>query len=643
MKISEVVTLDFETLPIQKRPDYPPKPVSMSIQMPHWPAPRFFAWGHLTGGNNCTQRQAQRILHAARATQLPVLCHHAKFDTDVAETHMDVEPWPWELVHDTQFLLFLVDPYARNLGLKESAHKRLKMPPDERDVVRDWILEHKVQLEADFPEIVAVHGGIKPSTASAFIAYAPGNVVEPYANGDDLRTLKLFRSCYKEVVQRKMLVAYDRERKLLPILLRNEREGIRCDLPRLRETNRKMEDSLIVTDTWLRKKLRTPDLNCDSGDDVVEALIRTKLGDNFIKTPTGKDSRSVESIEQAVTDKSLKSVLQYRTRLTNQHRNFVKGWLGQAEKTGGQLHTSWNQVKNGDDDLSGARTGRLSTDKPLNLLATTKKLGKKSKGATHPKFLGDVLVLPWLRSFLLPDDEDSTWIRRDQAQQEFRIAAHYEEGSLYRAYRSDYETDVHKLVQSELLRIMNVDLDRDNTKTINFAILFKLGLAMLAVKTDRSIDEAKSLRTAHAAALPDIAQLDKDLQACWKAGEPIRTFGGREYYVEESRAIKGQMRDFAYRALNLITQGGGADITKEILIRYDETQGRRARMLGPVHDEFNISAKKGQEHEETALLREVIGSIELDVPLLSDCEMGSNWGEVTKYVETPPDLSRWAQ
>lgn len=642
MKIPEVVTLDFETLPIQKRPDYPPKPVSMSIQMPHWPKPRFFAWGHLTGRNTCTESDAKRIIHAVRDSGLPILCHNSRFDTDLAETHFGVAPWSWNEVHDTQFLMFLVDPHARSLGLKETAAERLKMPPDERDAVKEWIVEHKEQLERDFPEIVTVYapatdkgpGGIKPSNASAFIAYAPPEIVEAYCDGDVARTLALFKSTYKEVAQRKMLTPYDRERRLSPILLKNEREGISVDLPGIQAMDVKMEDALAVVNAWLRRKLRAPDLNCDSGDEIVDALIRTGLGDNFIKTPTGKDSRSVESVEQAVTDKKLKAALQYRTRLTNQHRNFVKGWRRQAEKTGGTIHTVWNQVRNGDKDMGGARTGRLSTNAP-NVLAITKALGRKAKDAVHPAFL-DVLELPFLRSFLLPD-EGCVWMMRDISQQEYRLCAHATEGALYEAYRSNRKTDVHEFVDLKIQEILSLDLGRDTVKTLNFGMLFGMGVQGLMLKTGRSYDECKRLREAHAIALPDIKAFDDDLKAMGKRGEYIQTWGGRQYYSQEPSYVKskrtGQMelRTHEFKLLNVYTQGGGADMTKEILIRYDGAAGRTARLLAPIHDELDTSCPRGQEREQSELLREVIASIELDVPVLSECKIGPNWGALTKY------------
>src|ERR1700752_2658661 len=113
MKISPII-LDFETLPIRTRPNYPPEPVSFSLRMPEWKKPLFFAWSHKTGGNNCSREDAALVLKQAYqsvSTERPLLCQNAKFDMDVAEEHFGLILPPWHDFHDTMFLLFLEDPH----------------------------------------------------------------------------------------------------------------------------------------------------------------------------------------------------------------------------------------------------------------------------------------------------------------------------------------------------------------------------------------------------------------------------------------------------------------------------------------------------------------------------------------------------
>lgn len=639
MKIPEVVTLDFETLPIQKRPDYPPKPVSMSIQMPHWPRPKFFAWAHLTGRNTCTWNDAKRILQATYDSGLPYLCHNSKFDLDILQTHFGVGEIPWQRIHDTQFLLFKVDPSARSLALKEAAYERLGIAPEERDSVRDWILEHKVQLESDFPEIVTKYGGVKPSTASAFIAFAPAEIVEAYCNGDVSRTLALFKSTYKEIVKRKMLPSYARELKLMPTLLANEREGVRVDLPRLCKDVDALHDGLTTTDAWLKKKLRAKNINLDSADELADALESAGLAQDFLSTPTGKRSTSIESLAQAITDKKTLHTLNYRSRIVNQTRNFLDGWLHQAEQTGGTIHTSWHQTRNSDGGgVSGTRTGRLSTDSP-NLLAVTKKLGKRARDHVHPTWM-KVPELPHLRSYLLPD-EGCLWVRRDFSSQELRALSHFEGGALQQAYLENPYLDIHEFVRGEIKRIVGLDLERDDAKTVSFSLLYGQGLGALATKLGRSVDDARAVKKAYLVVLPGLQEIIDDLKLRDRQRLPIRTWGGSEIYSEEPRVIKGQMRDFAYKYLNTLIQTSAAECSKEALNRYMDMKPR-SRFLALVHDETDVSTPKEHLAEEIEMLRSAMLSVEFDVPMLSEVEVGPSWGEVKKYDEPAPDLSRWA-
>src|SRR5690606_23750968 len=103
----------------------------------------------------------------------------------------------WHLIHDTHFLLFLADPHAKSFSLKPAAEKYLGMPPEEQEAVRDWVVDHGIVKKND-------------TKWGAFISKAPGKLVGRYADGDVIRTRKLFDLLYHEVVvERGMGEAYD--------------------------------------------------------------------------------------------------------------------------------------------------------------------------------------------------------------------------------------------------------------------------------------------------------------------------------------------------------------------------------------------------------------------------------------------------
>jgi DNA polymerase I-like protein with 3'-5' exonuclease and polymerase domains len=639
------IVLDFETLGILPRPHYPPEPVSLSVKLPEWRGPKFFAWGHRTGGNNCTKADAARVLRdvwARLSEATPLLMHNAKFDLDVAEAHFKLPLPDWRCVHDTMFLLFLDDPHQRSLGLKPSAERLLGLPPEERDAVKDWILVNKKRLEAEFPEILRDHGTIKPSNTGAFIAYAPGTIVGPYANGDVTRTLKLFDALHKDVVvTRGMRAAYDRERQLLPILLRNEREGVAVDRTALERDLAVYEAAQAKTDAWLRKALKAPGLDLDKDADMAAALKAVDAVTEWHQTPTGRDSVSKRHLKLShFRDAKVAAAYGYRQKCATVLETFIRPWL--SFSAGGRMHTTWNQVRQskGASTTGGTRTGRPSTDSP-NFLNMPKAVEDNAdKGFIMPTHIRDLPLLPRVRGYILPDDKKSVVGRRDFNQQEVRVLAHFEDGALLRAYLENPRLDVHEFTRQSILELLGLDVGRSVTKTLLFGYIYGQGLGSLAEKLDRSVDEVRGIRAAQMTVLPGLKDLSSALKDLAKRDEPMRTWGGRQYYVEPPQLINGRMQSFEYKLINYLCQGSAADVTKESIIRYDALR-REGRFMLSVYDENNISVPKAAHKSEMLILRDVMMSIELDVPLLSDGEVGPNLGTLTALREPAPDLSRW--
>lgn len=599
------------------------------------------SWGHVTGGNNCSLDDARRTLHEIYKEvrqDTPLLCHNAKFDMEVAEDWFQLELPPWHCFHDTMFLAFLDDPHQRQLGLKPTANRLLGMPPDEQDHVKTWLLEHRKQLEAEY--------GIKVSEGNtgAFIAYAPGNVVEPYANGDVIRTEKLFDYLYNDVCTRGMVKAYERELQCLPILLRNEQEGIRVDEAALARDQPIFEAAKDKADIWLRKKLGSPDLNLDSTKELVEVLDRTGMVTDWVLTEKGNKSTAKKNLTPDMwRDPKAAQVFAYRQKCGTVLETFIRPW--QQYSMDGIMHTNWNQVRQSKraqdkDDTSGTRTGRPSSDTP-NFLNMPKNLEDKGDGFIHPAFL-NVPQLPWVRKYILPDYKDHVIGRRDYNQQEIRILAHFEDGELQQNYRINPRWDVHDFVKAAILEMTGIDLPRGAVKTINFGMLYGMGLKTLAARLRMSYDEAKLLKRTQLSALPGLAALDSALKARGRAGDYIQTWGGRQYYCEPPFIFpEGGQQTFEYKLLNYLIQGSAADCTKESLIRYDSIR-KDGRFLLTVYDENNMSVPKDALKSEMLLMRDAMMSVEFDVPMLSDGEWGMNLGELSKLKEPAPTLKAYA-
>lgn len=607
--------IDFETVGIEKRPEYPPKPVGFSVKGAGDRKSKYYAWGHPTG-NNCSLADGKRIF-AEYWKSGELLFHNGKFDVDVATTHMGVKPLSWDKYHDTMFLAFLNDPHSQSFGLKPQSEIVLGIASDERDLLKEWII-------ANVPEARQ-----KPSEWGKYICRAPGDMVGKYADGDVVRTDKLFKKLHKKIVADGMREAYDRERRLMPILLQNEKEGVRLDMRRLAADIKVYEAALEKVEAWLRKRLKTPALNLDSNEELADAIQRVDPKATFLLTATGQRSVSKESLVQAVKDKNLFLALGYRSRLTTCLGTFMQPWLAIGERTGGRLLPNWSQTRQAktEKDSKGARTGRLICAEP-NLLNLSKDFEGRNDGYTHPTFL-DVPALPLVRVYLLPD-VGGVWCHRDYNQQELRILGHFEDGSLCRQYNEDPTLDVHDFVKDEIKRILNIVAERRQTKIMNFGMIYGMGNGKLAEGMNVPVDEAKKLKNAQRAALPDLGALEKAIKRRGQAGEAIRTWGGRLYYTEPPKVINGRLCSFEYKLLNYLIQGSAADCTKEAVIRYHDVK-RDGRFLVTVYDEINNSAPKKAYKQEMKLMQEVMQSIEFDVPMLSDGKVGPSWGELQKH------------
>lgn len=629
-KPPQVTVIDFETLPIEARPAYPPQPVGMSIKCPEDKKAKYYAWGHPTE-NNCTKAEACRVLRGVWGGSSPLLFHHAKFDVDVAQTHMGCGPIVWERVHDTMFLLFLYDPHAPDFKLKPASERILALAPEEQDAVKNWIFEHKRQ-------IAQVHGyEFTPSKWGGAIAYAPGKLVGAYANGDVDRTLGLFKHCWPRICDRGMQGAYDRERELLPILLENERVGMRVDLPKLRRDIGIYDKALVAADLWLQRRLSSKELNLDNDNEVAEALSRSGVinDDAWTLTATGKRSVSKKNLlPEMYNDPRVAAAFGYRNRLTTCLKMFMIPWERQAgARPDGHISTNWNQVRQsgGGKDPSGTRTGRPSCNDP-NFLNLSKTWDDKNDGYLHPSFVREIPELPLVRSYILPD-KGEVFLHRDFNGQELRILGHYEDGALMAAYLENPRMDVHEHVRDLIEETTGLKYFRTQVKITNFRRIYGGGAPATASALNVDIESAKRLLAAHGKALPGVKDLSDQIKAISKGGDPIITWGGREYYVEPPKYDERFKRNmtYEYKLLNYLIQGSAADATKEAIIRYARDPRKVGRFLVTVYDEINASAPKAAVKQEMEVLRQNMEGLEFDVPMLSDGKTGLNWGALTKY------------
>jgi DNA polymerase I-like protein with 3'-5' exonuclease and polymerase domains len=560
-----------------------------------------------------------------------MLFQNGSFDQDVAEVHWQIPLLPWDRFHDTMFLLFLFDPHAPNLALKPAAERLLGIAPEEQDRMYEWII-------ANVPEARQ-----KPSTAGAYIWRCPYQIVKPYHKGDLTRALALFKYLYPWIVDAGMLEAYQRELKLMPVLLRNARRGIRADVPRLERDLPLMKAGVEKTDVWLRKQLG--DINLDSDKQLGNALYNKGIVTEFKYTAKGQLSVSKKYLTiDRFKDKRVYQALTYRGQMSTSIDMFMEPWL-ELSATDGMLHGDWSQVrtsKNGGADTKGARSGRIICSKP-NLLNIPKKWKKSiTAGYIHPAWL-NVPELPFMRTYVLPS-KGKRWGRRDYNQQEVRLFGHFEEGPVMEGFLTDPHFDMHEGVRvaeekALIAAGLRESFERDDAKGTVFGAFYGQGLPGLMVslklRDPEDRDVGRIIHTALHRAAPSIKVLSDQLKELSNQGRPIRTIGGRLYYCEPPKYVKKFGRDmsFEYKLISYLIQGSGGDVTKESIVRYDAHPGRTEDLNVTVYDENDIDlpmSDKGARHEMN-VLKECMEIEWSDVPLLSDGEVGPTWGDLKPW------------
>ena len=624
-----MITIDFETAGIVGNPILnPPKPIGASIKQDDGPS-RYF---------QADDPAFEPMLRLAYGSDEELIFHNAPFDLAVAEKWCGLKPPPWYRVHDTTFLVYLENPHAPSLSLKPSAQRILRMHTEDRDDLRDWIIEN-------------VRGATK-KTWGAHIDKAPNDLVEQYAEMDTDMTYALFAHLHP-IMPRD---AYNLERELQPYLVAATKHGIRLDQQRLSVDIEVAELQAKAVEEMIHTALNM-EFDIHNGAQLADALDKAGKVKEWKLTPTGKRSTSRPNLMSCLDDQELLSQLSYAGALRTCMGTFMKPWM-QLAASDGRLHPNWNQVR-GED--YGTRTGRLSCDHP-NLQNVANEFTFLIPAGLAP--------LPQMRSYLLPEEGDR-WYSRDFSGQEMRILAHFEKGTLLQSFQENPDLDPHAMVQQLIHQQTGLNLTRKVVKRIGFGLIYGMGAPGLSRQLKVEPHEAMRMIEAYHHALPGVSELQRQTQniGCYSAlarkanrdaklwslarkndeltqaqvaqfrkrslaadlrvptSKVVTTFGGREYPVETPKMVNQRMQSFEYKLLNYLIQGSAADQTKRSMLHWFKNRPANQTFLATVHDEINISVPIWETDKQLCWAMD--HSLEgLDVPMRSTLKTGTNWGNI---------------
>jgi DNA polymerase I len=398
-------------------------------------------------------------------------------------------------------------------------------------------------------------------------SYVPSEFIEPYAIADaDKLTFGLFKKIYARLD--------DKERKLFEIEARETKalfemvdHGIKIDCDYFSY----LAERYLAELTKIELDLAKHGIVATESDTIADYIRSAGLKVYAMTAKSGQISTAKESLDK-YDDPVIEQVQEYK-RVRKLYSTYAVRLLNNQRN--GIIHPDYHQT--------GAITGRMSAD--------LQQIPKKN---------------PEIKRGFVPR-EGHVLITADYSQQEVRLLAHFSgDPFLTREYKKDPYTDIHQMI-ADL-----VGIERQQAKTLVFAIIYGAGIEKIAKQMGVSLEIAKEIRTNFYLQFPSLNtyrdRLDKEI----RQNGFIRNIFGRRYRMDVGD----------YRAPNWQIQGSGSDIIKLSHARLNETYKERkmkSHVVMLVHDDIVTEAPHNEVDEIIRLKREIMTDLPMvRIPMIVD-------------------------
>jgi DNA polymerase-1 len=395
---------------------------------------------------------------------------------------------------------------------------------------------------------------------------------------------------------------------LVPILLRMEEAGVRIDLGVLRQMDAHLSKEIhrVGEEIFERAGHR---FNINSPKQLGDVLFNKMNLPKPLKYGKGKVVSTAQDVleELAEHNEVPRLVLEYR-QLAKLKSNYVDSLPLLADRDG-RVHTTFNQV--------GTATGRLSSTNPnLQNIPIRTELGREIRAA--------FIAAP-----------GRVLLSADYSQIELRLMAHFSNDPLLvRAYQTGQ--DIHTLTASEVFGVPVEKMTketRNRAKAVNFGIVYGISPFGLAQQLNIEQNEARLYIETYFARYQGVRTYIDHLLEDVRREQRVRTLFGRVRPIPDIQSRNANLRGFAERtAVNTPLQGTAADLIKLAMIRIDRrlaVEKLKSVMTLQVHDEllFDVPEDEADQLQEV-VKHEMEHVIELNVPIVADCGLGSNWRDL---------------
>jgi DNA polymerase-1 len=303
----------------------------------------------------------------------------------------------------------------------------------------------------------------------------------------------------------------------------------------------------------------------------------------------------------------VKKILEYRG-IKKLLSTYVEALPELVNPKTGKIHTSYNQTV--------TATGRLSSSNPnLQNIPIRDEMGKEIRRAFIP-------------------DEGHVFFSADYSQIELRIMAHLSgDENMVNAFNAG--EDIHTATSAKIYGVEISEVTKDmrrNAKTANFGIIYGISAFGLSERLGISRTEAKTLIEGYFKTYPQVQEYITNSINKAKENGYVETIFGRKRYLADINSANSVVRSFAERnAVNAPIQGSAADIIKIAMVNIDrrfEEENIQSQMILQVHDELNFNVLESEiESVKQIVIEEMQSAYSLQVPLIADYGIGSNWLE----------------
>jgi DNA polymerase-1 len=391
------------------------------------------------------------------------------------------------------------------------------------------------------------------------------------------------------------------------ILARIERHGVLVDVQRLAAQSRELAERMVALERDCHDLAGQP-FNLGSPKQIGEILFG-KLGLPVKKkTATGTPSTDEEVLAELAADYPLPAKLLEHRSLAKLKGTYTDKLPLMVNPATGRVHTNYAQAV--------AVTGRLASNDPnLQNIPIRTPEGRRVREA-----------------FVAPPGH--VIVSCDYSQIELRIMAHISgDPGLLKAFAEGM--DVHRATASEVFGIAPEAVtpeQRRYAKTINFGLIYGMGTFGLASSLGIERAAAQNYIDRYFQRFAGVKRYMDETKASAKEKGYVETLFGRRIVLPEINGGNGPRRAGAERqAINAPMQGTAADLIKLAMIAVQKTlddEARATRMVMQVHDELVFEVPLAElDWAREALPRVMAGVADLQVPLLAECGVGSNWDE----------------